>query len=431
MVVDCRLEQGLTDKGTPKIYWYKDGERVGREGDRSLARIEQSGERLVIDRAETQHSGLWVCAAENSEGKDSAEVQLVVRRRTELAREPQDLEFLSGSRASFQCVAVADPSLQRELSVVWQKDGQEVLVDCAFLCNDGTTCLQPEQLCDMVADCPMTEIGPGGEDEDLCDNGSGEEEEQEEEVSPCDMEAGERFVLADHSLVLCSPTEADLGSYSCLVSSPLEKAIASKSAQLYIHTVFPWWILFLIFLILLLLVCLCVFITCWRRRRCGKGYYNPMDPENLKHNKSDIYYTTEDTDSIMQETDTSGVDSKDPANSSKTPIFTPKTLRHLSGSAGGSLGSLLEDDEFLNRGMNEDGSFPRAIRRVKCHVVSCRVVVAMAVILYNRGEGGATLEELWRCFGGTLEILWRNFGDTLEELWRCFEGNLEELWKGL
>jgi len=82
----------------------------------------------------------------------------------------------------------------------------------------------------------------------------------------------------------------------------------------------------------------------------------PMDPENLKHNKSDIYYTTDDTDSIMQETDTSGVDDMD-NTASKTPIFTPKTLRHLSENSGGSLGSLLEDDEFLNRGMNEDGSF--------------------------------------------------------------------------
>ena len=95
----------------------------------------------------------------------------------------------------------------------------------------------------------------------------------------------------------------------------------------------------------------------WRKkRRNGKGFYNPMDPENMKHNKSDIYYTTEDADSIMHEVDTSCSDLME-GNAPKTPIFTPKTLRHLSSSGTGSASSLLEDDEFLKRGMNEDGSF--------------------------------------------------------------------------
>ena len=44
---------------------------------------------------------------------------------------------------------------------------------------------------------------------------------------------------------------------------------------------------------------------------------------------------------------------------SATPIFTPKTIRHLANmdKSAGSVGSLLEDDEFLKRGMDEDGSF--------------------------------------------------------------------------
>ena len=59
--VECLLEKGLTEQGRPRIYWYKDGERVGREGkDNFAARIEDDGQRLIIDRATTQHSGLWV-----------------------------------------------------------------------------------------------------------------------------------------------------------------------------------------------------------------------------------------------------------------------------------------------------------------------------------------------------------------------------------
>jgi hypothetical protein len=366
--VECRLEQGLTEKGAPTIYWYKDKERVGREGQHGVASIEDGGQRLVIKRASTQHSGEWVCQAENSEGSDSRTLPLVVRRRTELVRQPQDLQFISGRRASFECVAVADTSLQRRLSVQWQHDGRPVVVDCAFRCTDGTTCLESEQLCDGTRDCPQHETGQGGEDEaeEQCGSGDGDyaEDGDEEQASwqdahPCDLDSGLRFVMADHSLVLCHPTQADLGTYSCHISSPLEQAIVSLPAMLYLPTDFPWWILFLLFAVLVLTLCLCIFVVCWKRRRSrsSKGFYNPMDPENMKHNKSDIYYTTEqDADSIMHEVDTSCSDLADGAGT-KTPIFTPKTLRHLSSSGAGSIGSLLEDDEFLKRGMNEDGSF--------------------------------------------------------------------------
>ena len=358
--LECLLEHGMTEQGRPQIYWYKDNERVGRGGEDNVdARIEDDGQRLVIDRATTQHTGLWVCKAENSEGSDAKSVQLMVRRRTELAREPEDFEYITGKEAIFQCVAVADPTLQQDLSVVWQHDGQEVAVDCALMCSDGLTCLPAESVCNGVSECPLSETGPGGEDEETCDQGSGDYDATVGgDGSPCDLGTGSKFILADHSLLLCSPSKADLGSYSCLISSPMGEALASNAAVLYLPTDFPWWIIFLIFAILTLLLCIFIFVTCWRRRRSGgKGFYNPMDPENLKHNKSDIYYTT-DADSVMHEIDTSCSDLME-GSTTKTPIFTPKTLRNLSstGSGVGSASSLLEDDEFLKRGMNEDGSF--------------------------------------------------------------------------
>ena len=359
--VECLLEKGLTEQGRPRIYWYKDDERVGREGkDNFAARIEDDGQRLIIDRATTQHSGLWVCKASNSEGQDVKQIELSVRRRTQLAIQPQDLEFTNGKEAIFQCVAVADPTLQQDLSVIWHHNDKEVPVDCAYLCQDGVTCLQAEKICDGENNCPIHEGGNGGEDEETCDMGSGEYDEDDavgQDTSPCDLGTGSKFVLSDHSLLLCNPTKEDIGEYSCMVSSRLEESIKSEAASLYIRTEFPWWIIFLLFAILTLLLCICIFVFCWRKkRRSGKGFYNPMDPENMKHNKSDIYYTTEDADSIMHEVDTSCSDLMD-GNAPKTPIFTPKTLRHLSSSGTGSASSLLEDDEFLKRGMNEDGSF--------------------------------------------------------------------------
>ena len=81
-----------------------------------------------------------------------------------------------------------------------------------------------------------------------------------------------------------------------------------------------------------------------------------MEASDKKHDKSDIYYTTQDCDSVMLENDNFLTDNSTPT---KTPIFTPSTIRHLSSidQSAGSVGSLLSDDEFLNRGMEEDGSF--------------------------------------------------------------------------
>ena len=45
-----------------------------------------------------------------------------------------------------------------------------------FKCLDGT-CIPWEKLCDHVQDCPKSEQGPGGEDEDFWPEGSGEDSE--------------------------------------------------------------------------------------------------------------------------------------------------------------------------------------------------------------------------------------------------------------
>merc|ERR1711994_11087 len=55
----------------------------------------------------------------------------------------------------------------------------EVSLSCeapGFLCKDGVTCLGASQICDGVKACPRHELGEGGDDEDDCAAGSGEEE---------------------------------------------------------------------------------------------------------------------------------------------------------------------------------------------------------------------------------------------------------------
>ena len=90
----------------------------------------------------------------------------------------------------------------------------------------------------------------------------------------------------------------------------------------------------------------------------GKGYYGMDIEDGGKHNKSDIYYTTEDAESIMNEMDNTFINDCQ-YTQAKTPIFTPKTIRHLArvDKSIGSIGSLLDDDDFLDKGYHEDGSF--------------------------------------------------------------------------
>jgi len=44
-----------------------------------------------------------------------------------------------------------------------------------FLCEDAVTCLEEAQVCDGVSNCPQWETGPGGEDEECLEAGSGEQ----------------------------------------------------------------------------------------------------------------------------------------------------------------------------------------------------------------------------------------------------------------
>ena len=42
-----------------------------------------------------------------------------------------------------------------------------------WLCADNATCIFDNQKCDGTVDCPISETGGGGEDEDKCESGKG------------------------------------------------------------------------------------------------------------------------------------------------------------------------------------------------------------------------------------------------------------------
>ena len=174
---------------------------------------------------------------------------------------------------------------------------------------------------------------------------------------------GETRLIADHhvrvldnnSLLISEVQQGDLGYYSCEVATHLSPTVRSGHSQIYYPDTYPALIIIIIsiLIIIVILTLLCFCITKCRRTMKGEGYYCVDD---MEVNDKKVGSTTHDSDSIMQETDHHKTDMDITQHSA---MFTPRSVHLLSRleKAGGSIGSLLSDEEFLNRGMEEDGSF--------------------------------------------------------------------------
>ncbi len=327
LTLRCQLAAGYPP---PQIAWFKDGVPV----DNDLVTF--AGDTLTMNAAQAAaHSGDYSCRASNDWGNDVQELSVKVRRRTQILSQPASLEYSPGAAAVLDCAVDVDAHLVGSLQVEWWKG---------------------EQRLDLI---PALENFPVGENqpESLVSSHSLVQriDNEEEEEGP------RLLLLPNASLRISRLRQEDLGYYSCRVLTELETAgLRSEVSHIYIPASFPVWIVILVVCILLVLLLLACLVIQLRQRTRGKGYYGVKDIEKsgTKHNKSDIYYTTEnDGDSVMNEQDNLPLNSSTPTT--RTPIFTPKTIRHLANmeKATGSVGSLLEDDEFLRRGMDEDGSF--------------------------------------------------------------------------
>ncbi|CAL1605960.1 unnamed protein product [Knipowitschia caucasica] len=81
---------------------------------------------LQLIGAEKNHSGEYVCAASNSEGKSSITALLDVKDPTRIVSPPQNLQVVSGTAAQLMCRAEFDKSLEKSFEVTWKKDEEEI-----------------------------------------------------------------------------------------------------------------------------------------------------------------------------------------------------------------------------------------------------------------------------------------------------------------
>jgi hypothetical protein len=275
--------------------------------------------------------------------KAEVDVQVAVRRRTVITSNAVSYLYKEGQEVLINCEVQVDPELRKHLVVTWYHGNNELkdLPQQKVTYLQGKEGMKPESASYLA------------NEDDL------EEEDQSEEKEE------RRILLSNSTLKISGLKEEDIGEYRCEanLSKPglMEGPVVSSVSEIYSFTPFPWWIIVVVILVLLITVIIIVFVCKAKSLRNTKGYYDVSDIEasGKKHNKSDIYYMPDnmDGDSIMNESDNFPLTSSTPTK--KTPIFTPKTIRHLNNmeSTKGSVGSLLDDDEFLGKGMDEDGSF--------------------------------------------------------------------------
>ena len=115
MSLPCEVAEG---KPAPTVLWYKDNLSV----DLKTVNIDEDNT-LKITNADKEHSGLYVCKAENSEGSDSLEVELNVRNHSVIVSNPVHLLFEKDSQVTFNCKHEVDSALFGGLQINWFKDG--------------------------------------------------------------------------------------------------------------------------------------------------------------------------------------------------------------------------------------------------------------------------------------------------------------------
>ncbi|XP_059396389.1 neural cell adhesion molecule L1-like protein [Carassius carassius] len=133
VIMDCRV----FSSPPATINWRREDPEGSLDGERYS--LLKNGS-LQIHKVEMEDMGQYKCLAKNSEGTMSLTIELFIKDSTRIVEPPQDTKVKRGSMAKLECQVECDPTLRRELEILWMKDGMNILSNFSerYFTDDGT-----------------------------------------------------------------------------------------------------------------------------------------------------------------------------------------------------------------------------------------------------------------------------------------------------
>ncbi|XP_050953130.1 cell adhesion molecule L1-like a isoform X6 [Labeo rohita] len=132
VIMDCKV----FSSPPATINWRREDPEGSLDGERYS--LLKNGS-LQIHKVEMEDMGQYECLANNSEGTASLTTELFIKDSTRIVEPPQDMKVKRGSMAELECQVECDPTLRRELKILWMKDGMHILsnVSEGYFTDDG------------------------------------------------------------------------------------------------------------------------------------------------------------------------------------------------------------------------------------------------------------------------------------------------------
>uniref|UniRef100_A0A672N8V4 Neural cell adhesion molecule L1-like protein n=1 Tax=Sinocyclocheilus grahami TaxID=75366 RepID=A0A672N8V4_SINGR len=132
VIMDCRV----FSSPPATINWRREDPEGSLDGERYS--LLKNGS-LQIHKVEMGDMGQYKCLANNSEGTMSLTTELFIKDSTRIVEPPQDMKVKRGSMVELECQVECDPTLRRELEILWMKDGMNILSNFSegYFTDDG------------------------------------------------------------------------------------------------------------------------------------------------------------------------------------------------------------------------------------------------------------------------------------------------------
>uniref|UniRef100_A0A8C1MLZ7 Neural cell adhesion molecule L1-like protein n=1 Tax=Cyprinus carpio TaxID=7962 RepID=A0A8C1MLZ7_CYPCA len=132
VIMDCKV----FSSPPATINWRREDPEGSLDGERYS--LLKNGS-LLIHKVEMEDMGQYKCLANNSEGTMSLTTELFIKDSTRIVKPPQDMKVKRGSIAELECQVECDPTLRRELEILWMKDGMNILSNFSegYFTDDG------------------------------------------------------------------------------------------------------------------------------------------------------------------------------------------------------------------------------------------------------------------------------------------------------